>query len=78
VADRPIGFREAANRPRTIEYPFTLIELRIGSDGKGEGKLSLATQIIPDRDTKEIVLENYASQPVLLTSVRRATDDTPR
>src|SRR5581483_6747511 len=26
ATDRPIGFREAANQPRSIDYPFTVIE----------------------------------------------------
>ena len=68
---RPIGFWEAVNRPRTFDYPFTLIELYIGPDGKGEGKLSLATKITMDRDHRTIELENYSSQPVMLKDVRR-------
>jgi len=73
ATDRPIGFWEATNQPRSIEYPFTVVEMRLGPNGVGEGKLSLATKILADRDTHEIVLENYASQPVMLTSVRRDT-----
>ena len=76
ATDRYIGFWEAKNRPRTIDYPFTLIEMHIGPDGRGEGKLSLATKIMYDKDSKEVVLENYASQPVQLTNVRRESNDT--
>lgn len=71
ATDRYIGFWEAANRPRTIDYPFTLIEMRLGPDGVGEGKMSLLTKIVYDKKKNQIVLENYASQPVLLTKVRR-------
>jgi hypothetical protein len=71
ATDRYISFWEARNRPRTIDYPFTVIEMHIGRDGQGEGKMSIATKIIPDKANKLIVLENYASQPVLLKSVRR-------
>jgi len=39
ITDRRIGFLEAANQPRSIDYPFTMIELRLNSDGEGEGKL---------------------------------------
>jgi hypothetical protein len=70
ATDRPIGFWEARNRPRSIDYPFTVIEIRVGSGGEGEGKMSLATRITADRRKKTIVLEDYATQPVLLTSVR--------
>ena len=51
ATDRPIGFWEAANRPRTIDYPFTVIQMEIGKDGKGKGTLSYATKIIPAGDT---------------------------
>ena len=71
ATDRPIGFWEAANRPRTIDYPFTLIEMKLGADGTGEGKISLFTKIIYDKRANQIVLENYQSQPVSLTKVRR-------
>jgi hypothetical protein len=71
VTDRYIGFWEAANRPRTIDYPFTVIELRLNRDGEGEGKMSIATKITVDREHSQIELENYGAQPVLLTTVRR-------
>ena len=71
ATDRPVGFWEAVNRPRSIDYPFTIIELHLNADGEGEGKLSLATKIMADKESKTIVLEDYASQPVLLTSVKR-------
>ena len=71
ATDRYIGFWEAANRPRTIDYPFTVIELRLNRDGVGEGKMSIATKIAMDKDKKQIELENYGTQPVLLNNVRR-------
>jgi hypothetical protein len=71
VTDRYITFWEAANRPRTIDYPFTVIELHINRDGAGEGKMSLATKITADKENKLVVLENYTTQPVMLNDVRR-------
>ena len=71
VTDRRIGFWEAANQPRSIDYPFTVIELHLNGDGEGEGKMSVATKIIADKDSKTIVLENYDLQPVQLTNVKR-------
>jgi hypothetical protein len=71
VTDRRIGFWEAANQARTLDYPFTMIELHMNKDGEGEGKLSLATKIIADKENGIVTLENYASQPVLLTSVKQ-------
>jgi hypothetical protein len=67
ATDRPIGYWEATNRPRSIDYPFTVIEVHL-KDGTGEGKMSLATKITAVGDT--IALENYTEQPVQLRSVR--------
>lgn len=71
ITDRYITMWEAANRPRTIDYPFTVIELRVNKAGEGEGKLSLFTKIEADRRNNTIVLENYGTQPVMLKNVRR-------
>ena len=70
ATDRYISFWEAYYRPRTIDYPFTFIEIHLNKDGEGEGKMSLATKVMADKETNQIVLENYASQPVLLQAVR--------
>jgi hypothetical protein len=71
VTDRPVSFYEAANQPRTIDYPFTLIELRLTPNGKGEGKMSAATKITVDKENNTVVLENWDEQPVLLQNVKR-------
>jgi hypothetical protein len=71
VTDRRIGFWEASNQPRSIDYPFTVIELRLNRDGEGEGKMSLATKIIPDKENNIVTLENYDIQPVMLNNVKR-------
>ena len=71
VTDRRIGFLEAANQPRSIDYPFTVIELQLNRDGEGEGKMSIATKVIYDKTKNTITLENFELQPVLLTQVKR-------
>ena len=70
MTDRYIGAWEAANRPRTIDYPFTLIQLELDKDGKGVGKASIATKITATADNT-IELENFSNQPVMLNEVRR-------
>jgi len=74
ATDRYIGFWEAANRPRTIDYPFTVIELHIGPNGEGEGKMSLFTKIMVEKESNTVILEDYGTQPVLLQGVRRVTE----
>jgi len=71
ITDRRIGFWEAANQPRSIDYPFTVIELRLNKDGEGEGKMSIATKVIYDKSENMVTLENYDISPVQLTNVKR-------
>ena len=70
ITPRVIGFREARNRPRTIDYPFTLFEMRFDKDGNGEGRMAYATQITVDKKNNAIVLENYSSEPVRLNQLK--------
>ena len=44
ATDRPIGFWEASHQPRTIDYPFTVIQMHIDKDGKGTGTMSVRDQ----------------------------------
>ena len=70
ATDRPIGFAEARNATRSMDYPFTLIEIRLDADDKGEGKIAAGTKIFVDKK-KNIVVENYAQQPVRFNEIRR-------
>jgi hypothetical protein len=73
AADRYIGFAEARNQPRTVDYPFTLFEIRANKEGKGEGKLAYATKIKFDKDKKVMEIENYSSEPVRLQNLQIKT-----
>jgi hypothetical protein len=70
ATDRYIGMWEARNQPRTIDYPFSLIEIRLDKSGKGVGKMAVATKIDFDKKKKQLVLENYSSEPVRLNEVK--------
>jgi hypothetical protein len=70
ATDRPIRFWEAANLTRSLNYPFTLIEIHLDRDGKGEGRMTVATKASINSETKTLELESYSSQPVLLKQVR--------
>jgi hypothetical protein len=69
--DRYMSFAEVRNQPRTVDYPFTLIEIHLNQNGEGEGKLAYATKITFDKKKNTIELENYSSEPVRLTTVKR-------
>ena len=67
--DRQISFLEMREQPRTVDYPFVIIDIRLDASGKGEGKLMPLAKITADRD-HIVEIENYASEPVRLTSVQ--------
>jgi hypothetical protein len=68
--DRPINFWEARNRPRTMDYPFTIIEMRLDTQGNGEGRMAAGTKISRSKDGKTIELENYGISPVALNEIK--------
>jgi len=69
ATDRPMSFWEAANRPRSADYDFTLADIRFDGDGKGVGKLTVAAKISVNKDGA-IEIENFATEPVRLSDVR--------
>ena len=70
ATDRYIGFQEARNQPRTMDYPFTLFEIRVNKAGEGEGRMAVATMISFDKKKNTIELENYSSEPVRLQNLK--------
>jgi len=69
ATDRVMSFWEVRNRPRTFDYPFTLIEIHIPKEGKGEGRAFGATQITFDRRRNQMVLEQYSAGEIRLNEI---------
>lgn len=70
ATDRYIGFQEARSQPRSIDYPFTLFEIRVNKAGEGEGRMAVATKIDFNKKKNTIELENYSSEPVRLNQLK--------
>jgi len=70
ATDRRIEFWEARNRPRTIDFPFTLIEMHLDKANSGEGRMAVAARISKARDGETIEIENYGISPVILNNIR--------
>ena len=64
---RPTGAADAPIRP------FTVIELRLDSDGGGEGKLSATTDLVFDAENGTVGLKEYDADPIVLDSVKRVS-----
>ena len=67
--NRPIGFREARNQPRSIDYPFTIVEIRLDAEGRGSGKILPGTKLYIENG--ELVLENFEALPVQFNEIRK-------
>ena len=70
ATDRPIGFREARNQPRTMDYPFTIVEVQLDKNDRGAGKILAGTKIYIDKKSNELVLENYGQQPIRFNEIK--------
>jgi hypothetical protein len=66
--DRPLSFYEASFRPRSADYPFTILDMRVDEKGRGQGSMVVASRVTGMGETIEI--ENYATTPVRLMQVR--------
>ncbi len=75
VFERWLKMAEVRNGYRSEEYPFSVIELVINPDGKGEGTFIGAAQITwkTDKKTgqKHVNIEDFATYPARLMGVER-------
>jgi hypothetical protein len=69
ATDRPIGFWEATQHPRSFDYRFTVIQMKLDREGNGSGTLSYATRIVA-HENNVIELEDFATQPIMLNNIR--------
>jgi hypothetical protein len=70
ASDRPVSMWEAQNNGRSMDYEFSLVEIHIGADGKGEGKAIKAAKVEYNQETNTLDIENYQREPVRLNEVR--------
>jgi hypothetical protein len=70
ATDRPIGFREAVAQPRSMDYPFTIVEIHLDANDKGTGKILAGTRIFIGKDGN-LVLENWGQQPVRFNEIHK-------
>jgi hypothetical protein len=71
ATDRYISFYEARNQPRTRDYDMTLLVMDVDAEGNGEGQLAMGVKLSVDMEKKTLVVENFGTEPVRLTKIRR-------
>jgi hypothetical protein len=70
VTDRPVGFMEASERPRSLDYPFLVIDMRVDASGVGEGQIIFPAAVGFERSS-ELTIEELLDRPIRLTKVRK-------
>jgi hypothetical protein len=68
--DRPIGFTEARSGSRTMDYPFTIVEMQFDKNDKGVGKILNGTKLFIDKNNN-LTLEHYSQQPVRFNEIKK-------
>ena len=69
ASDRPVSMWEARNSGRSMDYQFSLAEIRLPKEGKGQGKAIPYAQLSFNKDTSTLEIENYQREPVRLSEV---------
>ena len=70
ATDRPVSLWEARNMARSMDYPFTIIEIQLDKNDHGVGKILAGTRLFVDK-SNNLVLENYGQQPVRFNEIKR-------
>jgi hypothetical protein len=69
IADQHVGVGEPAIYARAELQEFNLLDIRIGSDGKGVGKVAGADKVTYNKQTKMFEMEDYGKAPARLVDV---------
>jgi len=69
ILERWINFAEARRGTRSLDYPFSYIELYLDDEGKGDGMMFSAAKIRFKDNNVEV--ENFATYPAKLMGVMR-------
>lgn len=69
ITDRPMTFDERMTGSLTRDYPFTVIELQLDKEGRGQGTLAQLVQL--QLVGEFLGVENLASGPMKLSEVKK-------
>src|SRR5205823_6613796 len=69
LVDQHFGLGEPASYSRAELQEFNLLDIRIGPDGKGFGKVARAKDVTYNKQTKMFEVKNYGELPARLVDV---------
>ena len=67
--DRPMSMWELRNAGRSTDYEFSLAEIRMPVEGKGQGKAITKAMLSFNKDKNTLEIENYDREPVRLNEI---------
>jgi len=70
ATDRPVSFQEAYQQSQVGDFDVTLVILNVDENGKGDGILSMGTELKWNDKEGKIEMTNVSSQPIKLGDVR--------
>src|SRR5512140_2099960 len=72
ASDERLGLGESQLNARRELREFSLMDIRIGPDGTGVGKIAAASDVVYNPKTKILELKDYDKKPVRLINVKSA------
>ena len=57
------------NQNRSMDYPFTILEIRLNAKDEGEGKIFGGSKVYVEKD--ELVVENWGTQPTRFNNIKK-------
>jgi hypothetical protein len=72
ATDQYLAFGEPT-KSWSSDYEFTLLDIRFGRDGTGTGKLARPANVVYNKKTKVIELDDYVKEPARLIDIRSET-----
>jgi hypothetical protein len=72
ASDERLGLGESQLDARKEVSQFSLMDIRLGPDGKGVGKIAAAGDVVYNPKTKTLELKDYAKKPARLIDVKAA------
>jgi hypothetical protein len=70
ATDRPVSFQEVYQQSQLGDFDVSLVVLNLDESGKGDGRLSLGTEVKWNDQEGKIEITNVTSQPIKLGDVR--------
>ncbi len=70
VTARRMSFGELVNNGRSVDYPFTYLQVTLDSEGKGTGQFIIAAKVRFNKKSGKYEIESFGNQYVKATNVR--------